>query len=125
MDPVTLIADALAAAVLKGTGEAASTAVKDAYTALKNALATRFAEHQVATTVLDDHEEDPETYEKPLLKKIQQAGAGDDPRILELAQTLLRLMDESGSRAGKYAVNIHESQGVQIGDHSTQHNTFS
>jgi hypothetical protein len=123
VDPVTLIVGALTAGALKGTGEAATSAVKDAYTALRTALAAQFTERQVATTVLDDHEDDPETYEKPLAKKIQQAGAADDPRILELAQTLMRLMDHQG--AGKYTVDVRGSKGVQIGDHGTQQNTFS
>ncbi|MDQ1307680.1 MAG: hypothetical protein QG671_3513, partial [Actinomycetota bacterium] len=116
---------ALAAGALKGAGETATTAVKDAYGALKTAVAARFAERQVSVEVLDEHEEDPDTYEKPLAKKIQQAGAADDPRIVALAQALTRLMDDDGSRHGKYTVDVRDAQGVQIGDHSTQHNTFS
>ena len=125
MEPVTLIVGALAAGALKGAGESATTLVKDAYTALKSAVAARFAERQVAVEVLDQHEEDPDTYEKPLAKKLQQADAADDPRIIELAQALLRLMDDEGSRTGKYAVDARGARGMQIGDHGTQHNTFS
>jgi hypothetical protein len=125
VDPVTLIVGALAAGAIKGAGETATTAVKDAYSALRTAIATRFAERQVSTGVLVEHEEDPDTYEKPLAKKIQQTGVAEDPRIVELAQTLMRLMDQDGARAGKYTVDIRGAQGVQIGDHSTQHNTFS
>lgn len=125
VDPVTLIAGALAAGALKGAGETATTVVKDAYTALKTAVATRFTERQVPVEVLDEHEEDPDTYAKPLAKKLQRADAADDPRIVELAETLMRLMDDQGTRQGKYAVDARGAKGVQIGDHSTQHNTFS
>ena len=125
MDPVTLIVGALAAGALTGAGETATAAVKDAYTALKAALAARFAERQMPAAVLDEHEEDPETYEKSLAKKIQQSEAAADPRIVELAQALMQLMDDDGTRAGKYTVDVRGARGVQIGDHSTQHNTFS
>lgn len=124
MDPVTLIAGALAAGALKGAGDTATSAVKDAYTTLKTAVAARFAERQVPTAVLDEHEEDPETYERPLAKRIHQADAADDPRIVELAQTLMHLMDDEGTRAGKYTVDVRGAKGVQIGDHGTQHNVF-
>lgn len=43
---------------------------------------------------------------------------------LAAAQALLRLVDEAGARAGKYAVLVSDSQGVQVGDHNTQTNTF-
>jgi hypothetical protein len=125
VDPVTLIVGALAAGALKGAGESATTAVKDTYQALKTAVASRFTERQVSTTVLAEHEEDPDTYEKPLTKQIQGTGASDDPRIVELAQALMRLMDQDGARAGKYTLDIRGAKGVQIGDHSTQHNTFT
>lgn len=125
MDPVTLIVSALAVGALKGAGESATAAVKDAYVALRTALAARFAERQLSVAVLDEHEHDPETYEKPLAKKIEQVDAAGDPRIVELAQTLMRLMDGEGARAGKYTVDVRGARGVQIGDHGTQHNTFS
>jgi hypothetical protein len=126
VDPVTLIVGALAAGALKGAGESATTAVKDTYQALKTAVASRFTERQVSITVLAEHEEDPDTYEKPLAKQIQGTGASDDPRIVELAQALMRLMDqEDGALSGKYTVDIRGAKGVQIGDHSTQHNTFT
>jgi hypothetical protein len=35
------------------------------------------------------------------------------------AQALMSLVDEAGSRSGKYLVAVHGSQGVQIGDHNT------
>ena len=125
MEPVTLIVGALAAGALKGAGETSTSAVQDTYAALKAALAARFARHQVPADVLDEHEQDPDTYEKPLAKRIQQAAAGQDPRIVELAQTLMQLMDQDGARAGRYTVDVRGAQGVQIGDHATQNNTFT
>ena len=36
----------------------------------------------------------------------------------------MRLVDEAGARAGKYAVDVRGAKGVQIGDRNTQHNVF-
>ena len=52
---MTLIVGALEAGALKGEGETATTVVKDAATALKTAVAARFAERQVSVEVLDEH----------------------------------------------------------------------
>jgi RIP homotypic interaction motif len=45
--------------------------------------------------------------------------------IVTAAQALLRLIDAAGSKAGKYTVEVHGGQGVQVGDHNTQHITFN
>ena len=36
----------------------------------------------------------------------------------------MRLLDAQGTQAGKYVVTVQDSQGVQIGDHNTQVNSF-
>lgn len=41
-----------------------------------------------------------------------------------LAQELVDLLREAGVVGSGYTVNITGSQGVQVGDHGTQHNTF-
>jgi len=124
MEPVTLLVSALAAGALAGAGETAATAVKDAYLALKSAVVAKFAGKPAAEVVLAEHAEDPQTYEKPLAKQLQQAGADTDPRIVELAEALLKVMAEKGSLPGKYAVTLDNAQGVQVGDGNIQHNTF-
>jgi hypothetical protein len=124
VDPVVLIVGALAAGALKGAGESATAAVKDAYIALRTAVAARFAEQPVSDAVLAEHELDPDTYEQRLAETLRRTGVADDPRILELAQALMRLMDEDGTRTGKYTVDVRGAKGVQVGDHGSQHNTF-
>lgn len=125
MDPVTLVVGALAAGALKGAGETASATVMDAYAALKAAVVARFADKQVPTGVIAEHSDDPETFEKPLAKRLQQAQAEQDPRIVDLARELMRLIDAEGSRAGKYDVDLRGAMGVQVGDGNTQTNTFT
>ena len=119
MDPVQLIVEAMAAGAGRRSG-----ATGDAYETLKRALAARFAERQIATAVLEEHEEDPETFEKPLAKRLRQAGAADDPRIVALARALLHLIDPRAAESGKYHVEIDGVQGLQVGDHNTQTNDF-
>ena len=36
----------------------------------------------------------------------------------------MRLIDANGTQAGKYEVDARGSQGVQVGDHNIQHNTY-
>lgn len=122
MEPVTLIVSALAAGALKGVGESASAAVKDAYAALRAAVRAKFAGRPSAELVLVEHENDPDIYERPLAKQVVQVGIDQDPRIVQLAQNLMALMDPDGSTRGKYEVNLHG--GVQVGDENIQNNDF-
>jgi hypothetical protein len=125
MDPVTLVVAALTAGAASGVGEAATTAVKDAYQALKRLVSARFAGRRSAEVALTEHEADPEAWQAPLAAELVRTAAVDDLRVIEAAQRLMALLDEAGSRAGKYTVDLRGAQGVQVGDHNTQHNTFS
>lgn len=124
MEPVSMIVGALAAGALKGAGESATQAVKDAYAGLKAAVAARFAGKPAAEVMLAEHAKDPEVYDRPLAKELTAAGADTDPRIVNLAQELMALLDQDGATAGKYHVDLTGAQGVQVGDHNTQTNTF-
>jgi hypothetical protein len=124
MDPVTLIVTALAAGAALGLKDTASAAVKDAYGSLKALVARRLAGRHDGELVLARHEEAPQAWEGPLVAELTAAGAADDAGLVTAAQTLMSLVDETGSRAGKYTVQVQGAQGVQIGDHNTQHNIF-
>jgi len=39
-------------------------------------------------------------------------------------KALVSLVDEAGSRSGRYVVTVRESQGVQVGDRNVQTNIF-
>lgn len=125
MEPVSLILGALAAGALKGAGETAAAAVKDAYQGLKAAIAARFAGNEPAVQALEAHAAAPEAGEQRLAEQLEATGAAADPRIVELAQELMRLLDPDGASAGKYTVDVREAKGVQVGDHNTQTNTFN
>jgi hypothetical protein len=125
MDPVTLIVTALAAGAALGLKDTASSAIKDAYAALKELAKRRLAGHPDGELVLDRHERAPTTWHAPLEAGLIAAGAGSDADLVAAAQALLALADEKGSRVGKYTVDVRGSQGVQVGDSNTQHNVFS
>jgi hypothetical protein len=124
MDPVTLIVTALAAGAASALQDGASAAVKDAYARLRAAVCKRLAGRPDGDLVLARHEAAPQTWQAPLTAELSEAGAGEDAGVTAAAQALMELLDAAGSQAGKYAVVVSGSQGVQVGDRNTQTNTF-
>ncbi len=124
MDPVTLIVTALAAGAASVLQDGTAAAVKHAYARLRALVERRFAGLPKGELVLAEHETAPQTWEAPLAAELSAAGAGEDYDLVAAAQALMSLVDEAGSRSGKYAVVVRDSQGVQVGDHNTQTNTF-
>ena len=124
MDPVTLIVTALAAGAASALQDGASDAVKNAYARLKALVAKRFADRPKGELVLAEHEAAPQTWEKPLAAELSASGAEGDADLVGAAQALMSLVDEAGSRSGKYLVAVRDSHGVQVGDHNTQTNAF-
>jgi hypothetical protein len=124
MDPVTLIVGALAAGALKGVGDAASTAVQDAYARLKALVSVRLAGSPSAVTALREHQLDPEANDAVLASHVRERGLGQDESVIAAAQQLMALLDTVGSRNGKYVVDLRGAQGIQVGDHNRQENTF-
>lgn len=125
MDPISVIVAALAAGAAAGLKDTASCAIKDAYGGLRELVRRRFEGQPVAATALEEHEKAPQVWQAPLEAELVAVNAGADEEIVAAAQRLLALVDEAGTRSGKYLVNAREAQGVQIGDHNTQTNTFT
>ena len=128
MDPVSLILAALvtgvATGLATGPGEKAAAAVREAYGGLRDALKRRLAGKPAAQDAVEQYVADPEAWKGNLEVHLRQAGADQDRAVLEAAASVLRLADPAGAAAGKYAVNSRGAQGVQVGDHNIQHNTF-
>lgn len=118
MDPVTMILAALAAGVASGAGETVTQVIKDGYEGLKGLLRRKFANNQKALQALADHEEDPETYEKPLAKQLRETGADTDPDVLASAQQLVASAEQAGIRT-KYHVTVTGGKVGIIGDNGT------
>ena len=124
MDPVTLIVTALAAGAASALQDGASSAVKDVYARVMALVKKRFANLPKGELVLAEHQAAPQTWEAPLAAELSAAGAEGDAALVAAAQALMSLVDEAGSRSGKYTVTVLNSQGVQVGDHNTQTNTL-
>jgi hypothetical protein len=128
MDPITLIVTALAAGASSGAISAlqddVQAAAKAAYSQLRGLVTTRVAGQPGAELVLAQYEDDPGSWEPPLVKMLTDADAASDHNLLAVAGALLELADAVGAAEGKYQVTISGSQGVQVGDHNVQVNRF-
>lgn len=114
MDPISVVIAALSAGAIAATKDTAGTAVKDIYEALKTLIKKKFAGEPKAEMVLEEHAQDPETYNAALKKKLAEAGADQDEEILKLAQELLKQEKPEDSAAGQYSNQIQRDfKGIQ------------
>jgi hypothetical protein len=112
MDPLSLVLGALAAGALKGVGETATGAIKDAYGALRDLVARKLRGRGSAEVILDEHAKDPDTYAAPMEKQLRESGVAEDPSVIEAAQKLMALLDPQGAATGQYNVgNIIADRG--------------
>ena len=93
MEPVTMIATAVAIGASEGLRKTAKEAITDAYAALKSWITSKYS--SVGADVTGLEQEPAEEMRRALLaKKLAAAGAGDDEQLRELAQTFLALVEE-------------------------------
>lgn len=102
MDPITLIVTAL----VQGAAKAATDVVPDAYKGLRDLLRKRFAGKPAAEMVLEEHASDPQTYEAPLRKQLEQAALAQDPEVLALARQLLEQLGAPSIEIGRGSKGI-------------------
>ena len=110
MDPITLIVTALAAGAAMGITDSTSSAVKEAYVGLKALAKKRLAGRPDAQVVLVRHENDPKTWQRPLMAELAEAAADRDRDLVVAAQALMNLVDSAGASAGKYTVDVRGAQ---------------
>jgi len=120
-----MIVEALTAGAAKGLKDTATTALKDAYACLQELVRRRFAARPDAEMALAEHEKAPEVWQAPLAAALETTGAGVDAQIIEAARRVLALVDQGGTSSSMNLVDLHGSQGVQVGDRNTQSNTFT
>ncbi|MEV4234707.1 hypothetical protein AB0J47_05950 [Nocardia sp. NPDC049737] len=91
MDPVTLIAGAVAAGAAAGGTATAKQVVVDAYAALKGLIVRRYGAVEAEVAGVESEPDEP-LRRQLLAKRLDKTGAGDDEQLLAAAQELLRIM---------------------------------
>ena len=112
-----MILTALSAGAVAALKDTAAEGVKDAYQGLKALVQKKFTSQPKSNDHLEEYTKDPETWEKPLSKDLQQASADQDDEILQAAKALLELLNAQPG-GPKYNVQVTDSQGVVVGDHA-------
>jgi hypothetical protein len=119
MDPITLIVTALVGGASSALQDAASSAVKDAYTGLKSLLRRKLGRNSETEELFERNEREPGALENELKERLAAKGADQDDEIVKAAQELMKRIDPEGARAGKYNIQISGGKGFAIGDHQT------
>ncbi|MFD4661543.1 hypothetical protein ACFWP2_38720 [Kitasatospora sp. NPDC058444] len=127
MTGVELVVAALAAGASAGLTDTASSAVRDTYSGLREAVRRRLsARGEDSAHVLEASEAEPEVWQGRLHDELVESGAAQDTEILAAALSLLRELGTAGRQSpGAQRVDARDAKGVQIGDHNTQNNTFN
>ncbi|RDI43544.1 hypothetical protein [Nocardia mexicana] len=124
MDPFTVIATALVAGAAAGGQDAASAAVRDAYTAVRNRIRHGAAAPEEVTAAIEANESAPGADVSKIEAALTHAGLVDDGQLRAAAEELLSLLPGERVDQARARVDLRHAQGVVLGDHNTQHNTF-
>ncbi|NUK02571.1 hypothetical protein HRW23_29335 [Streptomyces lunaelactis] len=126
MTGVELVVAALAAGASAGLTDTASSAIRDTYAGLREAVRRRLAARgEGSARILEASEVEPGVWQAQLSEVLSASGADRDEEILATARSLLRDLGVAGSYAGANVVDAREAKGVQVGDDNTQTNTFN
>jgi primosomal replication protein N len=126
MDPVSLIVSALIGGLTAGLTDTAQVVTKDMYDALKARLMKKAAGNEDAQDAIAKVEKQPESKARQELLKeeLGKLPLEHDEELLKLAQSLLEALKESGGKAGKYDVDVQNSQGIVVGDNANVTQNF-
>jgi hypothetical protein len=129
MEPISIILTALMAGVTGGTLDALKDEAREKATALYERLRglakQRVAGQEDGERALERYPDAPKKWESVLCDELTEAGAAHDTELLDTAKALLELLNQAGAKASKYNVTVTGGQGIQIGDHGHQTNTFT
>jgi hypothetical protein len=123
---LSALAGAYGHAVIEKVSDESADAAADATVGigrriLRRLLAIPHAGQAIGAAVTDlaEHPDD-EDFTAGVRAQVKKAIAADPALLAEIAQ----LLADAEADPGKYRVAVSGSQGVQIGDHNTQANTF-
>jgi len=112
VDPVSFIVAALAAGAAAGLKDTAEAAVKDAYAGVK-----RFIQSRYGKVELEALEQKPGSEPKraSLAEDLEDAGAGSDEELLELARKLVAVVDQHDpAAAASVGINLEDLKGASL-----------
>jgi hypothetical protein len=126
MNGVELVVAALAAAASAGVTDTASSAIRDAYTGLRESVPRRLAaRREDSARILEVSEVEPAVWQARLSELLSATGVDQDEEIVAAARSLLQDLSVAGQQARVSLVDAREARGVQVGDHNSQTNTFN
>jgi hypothetical protein len=125
LDPISLILTAIAAGASAALQDAATGALKDAYSRLRSLLKRRLSGKTAALTAADEYVHEPEVWRAPLEHALAEIRAREDEELVRAAQAVMAQVDPSGTSAGKYTVMITGSKGFIVGDNARATMTFN
>nr|WP_139795581.1 hypothetical protein [Nocardia donostiensis] len=112
VEPVTMVAAAVAAGAAAGLTSTAEQAVIDAYQALKQLITGRY--RSVDIEVVEQQPQSPDQQEV-LAEELRQAGAGNDEELLAVASRVLVAVHHHTPQAAEtVGVRLHEVRAGEI-----------
>lgn len=119
MDPVTVVAAALAAGAAAGSSDTAKQAVVDGYRAVKGLVVNRYGSVEAELVGVENDPEEP-LRRQSLARRLDKAGAGRDTGLRAAAEELLRLVSEESPKAveavGVRLTRIEAGGDIEISD---------
>ncbi|MFF3446320.1 hypothetical protein ACFYXJ_04150 [Streptomyces sp. NPDC002667] len=130
MEPVTLIASALAVGAAAGVQDTTSQGVRSASSRLwqmiRDRLGGRSAELDSAVAAQSTRDEsEPDPVAPGLRQLLTSIGADQDQQLRSLASQVLRQPDRAQSTFINGSMTISNSNGIQIGDQTHQENIYN
>ncbi|MEO3777945.1 hypothetical protein ABGB16_14080 [Micromonospora sp. B11E3] len=126
MSGVELLLTALTAGVTAGVTDATGGLVREGFVKLRDLVRPRLtAGGEEALRALEAEQSEPGVWQVRLTEDLVRSGADRDERILAAARELLARLEAAGGRTEVGHVDLRGARGVQLGSHSTQHNTFN
>jgi hypothetical protein len=102
MDPITAITTALIAGAAAASKDAASSLVKDAYSALRRFL---IDQHRLSAVTLLDSDPSSAHVRHEIAANLRERQAADDPTVLELTYTLQTALTSALSNSTGFPAN--------------------
>lgn len=128
MEPVTLILTALAAGASAGALDTPKDDLKEkdkaAYAHLRGLASKRVSGRPHGEMALAQYESAPQKWQSLLSAELTAAGAARNANLGTAAKEVMQLLDQAGTKHGKYIVSVRSSAGVQVGDGNVQVNHF-